>query len=147
MSAMNYGAKMKEIRMANNVLQKDIASIMGLSVFTYSHYETEDTTIPLKHLIAFCDYFKIRIDYILGLDSKYELESGYNIVDILICAKRLKEFRKANKITQDKLAKILNTNQSVIANYERGRTLIALPFLYTICSNYKISADYLLGRI
>ncbi|MCI8671592.1 MAG: helix-turn-helix transcriptional regulator [Bacilli bacterium] len=144
---MNYGAKMKEIRMANNVLQKDIASIMGLSVFTYSHYETEDTTIPLKHLIAFCDYFKIRIDYILGLDSKYELESGYNIVDILICAKRLKEFRKANKITQDKLAKILNTNQSVIANYERGRTLIALPFLYTICSNYKISADYLLGRI
>ncbi len=147
MSAMNYGAKMKEIRMANNVLQKDIASIMGLSVFTYSHYETEDTTIPLKHLIDFCDYFKIRIDYILGLDSKYELESGYNIVDILICAKRLKEFRKANKITQDKLAKILNTNQSVIANYERGRTLIALPFLYTICSNYKISADYLLGRI
>jgi transcriptional regulator with XRE-family HTH domain len=144
---MNYGAKMKEIRMANNVLQKDIASIMGLSVFTYSHYETEDTTIPLKHLIDFCDYFKIRIDYILGLDSKYELESGYNIVDILICAKRLKEFRKANKITQDKLAKILNTNQSVIANYERGRTLIALPFLYTICSNYKISADYLLGRI
>ena len=125
----------------------DIASIMGLSVFTYSHYETEDTTIPLKHLIDFCDYFKIRIDYILGLDSKYELESGYNIVDILICAKRLKEFRKANKITQDKLAKILNTNQSVIANYERGRTLIALPFLYTICSNYKISADYLLGRI
>ena len=147
MSAMNYGAKMKEIRIANNVLQKDIASIMGLSVFTYSHYETEDTTIPLKHLIDFCDYFKIRIDYILGLDSKYELESGYNIVDILICAKRLKEFRKANKITQDKLAKILNTNQSVIANYERGRTLIALPFLYTICSNYKISADYLLGRI
>ena len=144
---MSYGAKMKEIRMANNVLQKDIASIMGLSVFTYSHYETEDTTIPLKHLIDFCDYFKIRIDYILGLDSKYELESGYNIVDILICAKRLKEFRKANKITQDKLAKILNTNQSVIANYERGRTLIALPFLYTICSNYKISADYLLGRI
>ena len=144
---MNYGAKMKEIRMDNNVLQKDIASIMGLSVFTYSHYETEDTTIPLKHLIDFCDYFKIRIDYILGLDSKYELESGYNIVDILICAKRLKEFRKANKITQDKLAKILNTNQSVIANYERGRTLIALPFLYTICSNYKISADYLLGRI
>jgi len=138
---------MKEIRIANNVLQKDIASIMGLSVFTYSHYETEDTTIPLKHLIDFCDYFKIRIDYILGLDSKYELESGYNIVDILICAKRLKEFRKANKITQDKLAKILNTNQSVIANYERGRTLIALPFLYTICSNYKISADYLLGRI
>ena len=82
--------KKERIKNNNNVLQKDIASIMGLSVFTYSHYETEDTTIPLKHLIDFCDYFKIRIDYILGLDSKYELESGYNIVDILICAKILK---------------------------------------------------------
>ena len=60
---------------------------------------------------------------------------------------RLKEFRKENKITQDKLASILNTNQSVIANYERGRTIIATPFLYTICKKYNISADYLLGKI
>ncbi len=50
-------------------------------------------------------------------------------------------------MTQDKLAKILNTNQSVIANYERGRTVIATPFLYTICKKYHISADYLLGKI
>ena len=54
--------------------------------------------------------------------------------------------RNKNKLTQSKLAEILNTNQSVIANYERGRTPVATPFLYTICKKYNISADYLLGK-
>lgn len=82
---------------------------------------------------------------------------GFNkhkIYDLLIhdinnikAGQRLKEFRKDNIITQLKLAQILNTNQSVIANYERGRTVIATPFLYSICKKYNISADYLLGKI
>ena len=51
------------------------------------------------------------------------------------------------RITQEKLAFELNTVQAVIANYENGKHLIALPFLYDICKLYEISADYLLGRI
>ena len=61
---MNYGEKMKEIRLENNILQKDIAKILNLSVYTYSHYETKDTIIPINHLISFCDYLSISIDYI-----------------------------------------------------------------------------------
>ena len=68
-------------------------------------------------------------------------------IDIHKIGQNLKEFRKENKITQLKLAQTLNTNQSVIANYERGRTVIATPFLYAICTKYNISADYLLGKI
>ena len=56
-------------------------------------------------------------------------------------------FRKSQKLTQVKLASILNTVQPVIANYEKGKNLIATPFLYTICKKYNISADYLLGKI
>ena len=69
------------------------------------------------------------------------------IAIILKSGNRLKEFRKENKLTQTKLASILNTTQSVIADYERGRYFISTPFLYTICKKYNISADYLLGRI
>ena len=59
----------------------------------------------------------------------------------------LKELRKDNKITQEKLSKELNIARSALANYERGRNVIATPFLYTICKKYHISADYLLGKI
>ena len=60
---------------------------------------------------------------------------------------RLKDLRKKENITQEKLSKELNMARSALANYERGRTVIATPFLYTICKKYHISADYLLGKI
>ena len=72
---------------------------------------------------------------------------NYKNVENIIAGKRLKEFRKENKLTQEKLANILNTTFSNIAFYEKGRNLIAIPVLYEICKKYNISADYLLGRI
>lgn len=62
-------------------------------------------------------------------------------------ALRLKEFRKENKLTQESLAQLLNVVKGTVGNYESGRALIATPFLYEICKKYKISADYLLGKI
>ena len=58
-------------------------------------------------------------------------------------ANRLKEFRKENKITQNKLSELLKTSQSTIADYERGKNYLPTPFLYTISKKYGISADYL----
>ena len=51
------------------------------------------------------------------------------------------------KITQDKLAQKLNVSRTTITEYERGTNIIATPFLYTICKDYNLSADYLLGKI
>ena len=143
---MNYSEKMKEIRNENNILQKEIAKILNISVYTYSHYETKDAIIPIKHLISFCNNFNITLDYIFNLSNQKEYAYIRNEINLQLAGLRLKEFRKDKKITQNKLALELNTTQGVIANYERGRTLIATPFLYTICKKYNISMDYLLGR-
>ena len=46
-------------------------------------------------------------------------------------ANRLKEFRKENKITQNKLSELLKTSQSTIADYERGKNYLPTPlFIY-----------------
>ncbi len=60
---------MKEIRIKNNNSQKELAKLLNLSSITYSHYETQDTTITIKHLNTFCNYYNINIDYILGLSD------------------------------------------------------------------------------
>ncbi len=143
---MNYKDKMKELRLDNDLLQKDIAEIMGISLFTYSHYENEYQIIPIKHLIVFCNYFNISIDYFFSF-SNIKQYNNYKEINVKTASLRFKNWRKEQNLTQNKLAKNLNTTQAVIANYERGRTLIATPFLYTICKKYNISADYLLGRI
>ena len=74
-------------------------------------------------------------------------KSSKKKINKVLSGERLRNLRKENKITQDKLAKILNVSRSTIAEYERGTNLIATPFLYTICKKYNISADYLLGKI
>ena len=81
------------------------------------------------------------------LEKMEENKNSINEIDPIKVGQRLKEFHKENKITQVKLANMLNTVQPVIANYEKGKYLISIPFLYTICKKYNISADYLLGKI
>jgi len=141
-----YKERLKSLRINNNLTQKNIAAILNISEITYTHYESEYYIMPIKHLNTLCNYFNVSIDYIFNNND----ETNYiNIKNISreLSSKRLKEFRKEYKLTQNKLASILHVNQSTIAEYERGTNIIATPFLYTICKNYNISADYLLGKL
>jgi len=125
----------------------DVANVIGLKRGSYSHYENEDDLLPIKYLDLICTYFKISFDYLFEFTNITNYKNTKEIKEINIVGQNLKDFRKENKLTQTKLAIMLNTTQSVIADYERGRYFIATPFLYTICKNYNISADYLLGKI
>ncbi len=143
---MEYKLNLKSIRKKKNCNQKDIADVLNIDRSVYTKYENGYELIPIKHLIKFCDFFNVSIDYIFGLTSQNNITYFNNFIDSQIVGLHLKEFRKENKLTQEKLAKELNTTKSVICNYEKGRYLIATPFLYQICHKYQISADYLLGR-
>ena len=142
---MNYNNKILELRINRNLTQENVANILGVTRSTYKDYELQISIIPIKHLITLSDYFNVSIDYILGLT---DIKQYNNVMDAdkVVAGMRLKEFRKENKLTQVKLANILNTTFSSIAFNEKGRNFIATPFLYTICSKYHISADYLLGK-
>jgi len=143
---MHYGIKIKNLRIENNLTQESIANILNIAKQTYNHYELQENIIPIKHLNTLSNYYNVSIDYIFGLTNIKTYLKYRKDVDYLKAGNRLKEFRKENKLTQVKLAEILNTTFSSIAFNEKGRNLIATPFLYTICKNYGISADYLLGK-
>ena len=128
-----------------NLTQEKIANILGIDRRTYNHYETSEKIIPIKHLIALSDSFNVSIDYLLGLTDVKQYKNVLK-ADKIVAGIRLKEFRNENKLTQVNLASILNTTFSSIAFNEKGRNYIATPFLYTICSKYHISSDYLLGK-
>ncbi len=138
--------KINELRVKNNLSQKELAKIIGLEYTLYNKYEKEYVTIPLKHLNTLCNYFNVSLDYMLNFTTTKTYPNYTKEIDKTLTGKRLKEFRKENNLTQEKLAKKLNTTHSVIADYEKGRFLISTSFIYYICSNYKISADYLLGK-
>ena len=92
--------------------------------------------------------FKVRVDEVFKFLPEYSRDSLLlnTTIDTKLIGSRLKQFRKEKKLTQKQLAQSLNTTDSVICGYESGRRLIATPFLYQICYQYHVSADYLLGR-
>lgn len=136
-----------ELREKNELKQYEVANILNIYKGLYNQYETEYEIIPIKHLNTLCNYFHVSFDYLFNLTDQVNYENALENIDSIKAGTRLKNWRKENKLTQEKLASMLNMARSALANYERGRNIIATPFLYTICTKYKVSADYLLGKI
>lgn len=59
---------------------------------------------------------------------------------------RLKELRKAKRISQLRLATDLNTNQNTISRYETGEREPGIAELIRIADYFNVSLDYLLER-
>lgn len=144
---MIYSERLIELRENNYIKQYDLAKILNIHKGAYNQYETEHVIIPIKHLNTLCNYFSVSFDYIFGFTKDKNYNNIKNNIDKNIAGENLKIFRKENKMTQEKFAKILNVSRTTITEYERGTNIIATPFLYTICKKYNISADYLLGKI
>ena len=144
---VQYCVILNKIRNERGLTQEEVASILGIDRKTYNHYEVQENIIPIKHLIPLVNYLNISIDYLFGLTNNEQYKNISFNIDNIKAGLRLKEFRKENNLTLKDLAAFLNTTFSNISWYEKGRNLIATSFLYMICLKYKISADYLLGRI
>lgn len=59
--------------------------------------------------------------------------------------KRLRDLREDHDKTQQDIADILGTSQTMYARYERGANELPLRHLYKLCKFYNVSADYILG--
>ena len=58
---------------------------------------------------------------------------------------RIKELRLESGLTQKQLAEKLNTTNSAVCDWEKGRTQPDLQTLANIASLFGVSVDYLLG--
>ena len=58
---------------------------------------------------------------------------------------RVRSLREDHDLTQQQLAKILNTTQRKISRMETGEAEPSLKDIYLYCSFFNISADYILG--
>lgn len=60
--------------------------------------------------------------------------------------KRMRDLREDSDKTQQEIANILGTSQTMYARYERGANELPIHHLLTLCDYYGVSSDYLLGR-
>ncbi len=144
---MIYANKLKNIREEHNLKLREIDRILNFEIDTYSQFEREKTILPIKHLNVLCNYFNISIDYVFSFSNTKIYPKYIYEINRKKSGDRLKELRKEHKLTQKHLAEIIKSDNSKISKYEKGINIISTPFLYDICKKFKISADYLLGKI
>ena len=68
--------RIKDLREYHDLLQKDIANLLGISQQYYSEYEKGNRTIPINHLITLAKYYNTSIDYIVGLSDESNLKKN-----------------------------------------------------------------------
>lgn len=63
-----FPQRLRELRKVNNILQKEMAELLKISVRQYSTYESETSNIdiPLSKVVFLADYFKVSLDYLTG---------------------------------------------------------------------------------
>ena len=60
--------------------------------------------------------------------------------------KIMRDLREDNDKTQQVIADMLGTSQTMYARYERGVNELPIHHLLKLCDYYGVSSDYFLGR-
>lgn len=66
MSSMTIGTKIKELREAHGIKQKELAAVLGVDPSTITKYEKNERLPEIKYLIKIADFFDVSVDFLLG---------------------------------------------------------------------------------
>lgn len=138
--------RMKDIRTYFGNTQKELADVLGVSRSTYAGWENGLDAIILPKLNDFCNYYGVSLDYICGLTNTKKYDVINDKIDKSVLGNNLKEIRTNNKHTQEKVANIINVDQSNYSKCELGKMYIHTYALIEFAKHYKVSIDWLCGK-
>ena len=130
-----------------DLTQEKMGEIVNTKKWSITKWENGKEIIPLPKLNIYSNYFNVSMDYLLKLSDKKKSNFYCLNLNPEVIGKNIKKVRKDNKLSQRTLANELGTTQSVIWGYEKGKFLILTAFAYQICLKYKVSMDWLCGKI
>lgn len=61
-----YYPRLRDLREDKDLVQKEVATYLGIDQRVYSNYETGKREIPTKFVVALADFYQTSTDYILG---------------------------------------------------------------------------------
>ena len=62
--------RLKDIREDNDLLQKQVAAVLGITRQQYGLYETGERNLPIDKLYMLAKFYNTSADYILGLTDE-----------------------------------------------------------------------------
>lgn len=68
----SFGSRLKELRNAKKMTQKQMAIEFGMTERAYQNYEINKSMPNVLLLIALADYFDVSLDYLVGRSDEPE---------------------------------------------------------------------------
>ena len=140
--------KAYQIRISKEMTQTEFAQLLDVSTSYVSNWENGYNEITIPILNKICNNFNVTFDYMMGFGRKSNI-SVFKVMEIdkKFLGKRLRAIRKKEGLTQEKMAKKINTHRFLISDYETGRKTISTADLKQICETFGYSADWCVGKI
>ncbi|MBQ2946346.1 MAG: helix-turn-helix transcriptional regulator [Bacilli bacterium] len=139
--------RLKEAREDLELTQSNMANNLNVSRSTYAGWENGIDSIPLLKFNDTCNLLKVSMDYIAGLTNVKTYNFINKDIDLTILSQRLKDTRIKAGDSQEDVAKIIGTTQSPYSKYELGKNTILTVFIIAFAKHYKVSIDWLCGKI
>lgn len=90
---MPFGKVLKRLRTQNNLTQKQLADVLGISESTVGMYERGHREPAFEMLEAIADYFNVDMDYLTGrtdVERKYTFSPSVSLPDNIIPMPKMK---------------------------------------------------------
>lgn len=136
---------LKKLRKFLKLTQQDISNLIEVKRNTYSDYERKKLDFPIEKLNIIANKYGLSLDYLLDLTNDYKSTVKEKNIERKEIGNILKELRKKTYLNQLELAKLLNTHQSKISIYEKGKS-IDFKVLKKYAKFFHKTIDYLCGK-
>lgn len=145
---MNFGERLKELRIENGLTQLQLAEILGISKSNISKYEAGSVEPNLDIITKSAVYFGVYTDYLLGLsntrsdqaDFEWKLPHVQNRLGSILL-----KFREREQLSIDKFAKKMGISESLEIELEQGVYIPTMPLIKKIANITGYDVDYLIG--
>ncbi len=65
-----YMQRLRNLREDHDMTQTEVAEILGTSQTMYARYERGASALPIRHLVALCNLYRVSADDVLGLPKR-----------------------------------------------------------------------------
>ncbi len=150
----NFSSVLKNLRIAENLTQDDLAKSLKISRSTIGMYENGSREPNHEMLEAIADFFNVDIDYLLGRTNKTTFipethtdGNWYTLIDDdykKIFSKNLKYYMELNGKTQIDIINDLGINKSAISTWYNGTRLPRMDKVNMLANYFHISRSDLI---
>ena len=92
---INFGKRLKNLRTTNNLTQAQLANELGITKAVISAYENDLRMPSFDILILMAKKFKVTTDFLLGVESKKEVDlSGLTEIEVSALLNLIKAMKR-----------------------------------------------------